>query len=249
MVLRGMPLNTVLGQLKIVCCSVALLLLALSSVAVAGNDTSGVLLSEVDARAAIVELRAQHAGIDTFSAVTVQRKTSALLAEEVRTEGNIVLKKPNLLRWEIQRPTKLIIVADGTAMWIYRPDKKEAEKRILSDDVVARYAMEFFSSTMAFSMERLSKRFLVEIYKGHGGTVLKLRPRSKMAARHMESLSIWYRGGDGAPEKLVLRSKNKGTTITEFKDVSLNVELGEDQFTLALPKDVLVLGMEEDEDF
>ncbi len=238
----------VLDQLKIVCCSVALLLFALSSVAFAG-DGAGLLLGEVESKAAIVELRSQHAGIDTFSAVTVQRKTSALLAEEVRTEGRIVLKKPGLLRWEIQRPARIIIVVDGTAMWIYRPDKKEAEKRILSNDVMARYAMEFFASTMDFSMERLSKRFFVEIYKGPGGTVLKLKPRSKMAARHLESISIWYRGGDGAPEKMILKSRKKGTTITEFKDVRLNVELVEDAFSLTLPADVLVLGLEEDEDF
>lgn len=214
-----------------------------------GGALPGRLLSVADSKATIEKLRVQHAGIETFSAVTLQKRSSALLAEEVRTEGAILLKKPNLLRWDIERPLRLMIAVDGTAMWIYRPDKKEVEKRVLSDDPVARYAMEFFSSTMNFSMERLSKRFFVELYKNDGSIILALRPRSKMASRHLESINIWYREEDGSPMRLVLKSKNKGITITEFKKVRLNVEAKAERFSLVLPGDVLIAGQDDGEDF
>lgn len=48
----------------------------------------------------------------------------------------------------------------------------------------------------------------------------------------------------------MLRSKNKGVTTTEFKEVELNAEVGAERFALTLPGDVLITGlMEEDEDF
>ncbi len=249
--------KTAHGLFKAGCSAAILLLVFLSSSVFAVGDLPGRLLGEVESRAVIEVLSTQHAGIETLSAVTLQRRTSPLLAEEIVTEGVIVLKKPNLLRWDIEQPSRLVIAVDGTAMWIYHPDKKEAEKRVLSDDVVARYAMEFFSSTMNLSIERLSKRFFVEIYKGEGGEsktgssiILKLRPRSKMAARHLDSIAIWYREKDGSPERMTLRSRNKAVTTTEFKEVELNVAVGAEKFALALPGDVLITGlMEEDEDF
>jgi outer membrane lipoprotein-sorting protein len=229
--------------------SAFLILVFLSAPAFAEDALSGVLLDGEQTKVAIEKLRTQHAGIESFSAVTLQTRSSALLDQELRTEGVIVLKKPNLLRWDIERPSRLVIAVDGAVMWIYRPDRKEVEKRILSDDPVARYAMKFFASTMNFSMRRLSKRFFVELYRGDGVIILSLRPRSKMAARHLESISIWYSESDGSPVRLVLRSKNKGITTTEFAKVRLNVEVDTQSFTLVLPDDVLVIGQEEDEDF
>ncbi len=232
-----------------VCCA-AILLFFFAPAPYAAVET-GVLgepLGPAESEDAIERLRVMQAGIESMAAHVSQRKTTPLLVEEIRTEGSILLKKPHFLRWEVDAPEKLVVVIDGEVMWQYRPDAKEARKRVLSNDVIARQTMRFFSSAMSLSMEDLSKRFLTAVYKVDGSTVVSLRPRSKMAGRYLKRILIWYGDDDGALEKFLMEGKEESVTVTEFGDVRINTDIDENVFKLVLPGDVRIISLEEDEE-
>ena len=204
-------------------------------------------LNAEDSRTEVERIGALQTGIDSMAAQVRQRKTGRDPAREINTEGHILLKKPNLLRWEIRSPEKLTIVVDGEYVWAYRPRAKEAKKRDLSRDMLARYTTEFFSSAIMVSYEDLSRRFTVTVYRENAGTVLELVPKSSIASKYLKKVSISYRASDGMPERFVVEGRNGNVTTTDMSDIKTRVPVSRDDFRLVLPKDVKIIGPEDNE--
>jgi outer membrane lipoprotein carrier protein len=55
-----------------------------------------------------------------------QETTMAKIGKTVRARGSVVFKKPGKMRWEMHNATEETIVADGTTLWIYRPEDQQA---------------------------------------------------------------------------------------------------------------------------
>ncbi|MEK6758846.1 MAG: outer membrane lipoprotein carrier protein LolA [Deltaproteobacteria bacterium] len=199
-----------------------------------------------EAGAALKRLSGLQAGISSMTARTVQTKTSPLLEGVVRTDGRIWIKRPAFLKWEIDRPERLVIVADAESMTVYRPKAREATRRLLANDMSARYTMEFFSSGMTLSMEELSKRFSVSVYSQAASTVVELRPKSRLAGRFLKKAVIAY-SPDGIPEWFEVENANGAITRTELGSVDVNTEIPQAAFKLQLPGDVVVRQLGEEE--
>ena len=68
-------------------------------------------------------------GYDSFSAKFQQVTVSDNGREAQKTEGSLLLSKPNLFRWETLQPFPQEIVSDGQFIWIYDPDLEQVTKR------------------------------------------------------------------------------------------------------------------------
>ncbi|MBI3397637.1 MAG: outer membrane lipoprotein chaperone LolA [Deltaproteobacteria bacterium] len=182
--------------------------------------------------------------IDAVSAVVYQRKKNQLLKNEIATEGTIILKRPNLLHWEVKKPEPLTIIVDGKIMWVYHPDVKEAQKYILSEQFIARQTMEFFSSAMAMSLEEIGKRFDIAAYNPNDSLIFEMRPKSSMAAKYLTAIYIWYKDGEGVPYKFEVIDKNGNSTVTELRDIVLNPSINASAFHFDIPKGVTITNIE-----
>jgi len=196
---------------------------------------------------AIRELRGAQDGIKAVSMSFVQTKSSAMLADDMVTSGTVLVKKPGLLRWEVKKPERIIIVVDEDVLWFYRPARKEARKRLLSKDFVAGQAMGFFTSIMNLSLEDLEKRFIYSLYRAGDNVVLELVPKSKFVSKYLKGITIWYRQSDGIPVKFAVLGKKGDTTVTEFKNINIKAVTDENDFHLKLPENVRVISDEEEE--
>ena len=110
-------------------------------------------------------LRERQREVTTVRAMVVQRKRHPLLRGEAISQGTLLFKRPNQVRWEVDTPERTIIVMDGHMLLVYRPDRNEAERRDLRGDVVSRAAAEFLTSGMGLDVTELEKRFRVELYR------------------------------------------------------------------------------------
>ncbi len=209
-------------------------------------DRFGPPLEAADAAMALERLSGIQAGITSMTGRTIQKKTSPLLEGVVRTEGRIWTARPSFLRWEIEKPERLVIVADADAMTVYRPKAREATRRLLANDMSARYVMDFFSSGMKLSMEGLSKRFSVAVYSQAASTVVELRPKSRIAGRFLKKAVIAY-GKDGIPIWFEVENANGALTLTELSEVAVNRDLQPAIFKLELPAGVVVRELAQEE--
>ncbi len=60
-----------------------------------------------------------------FKASFVQATFLKSLGKKQVAEGTVYFKKPGMMRWTFQKPTKQEIISDGTTLWNYRPEEKQ----------------------------------------------------------------------------------------------------------------------------
>jgi len=190
---------------------------------------------------AIAGLQARQREVNTLRAAVTQRKRHPLLKGEVVTEGTLLFRRPNRLRWEMATPERLIVAIDGQTLVIYRPDRKEAERRDLRDDFGTRAAIEFLAAGMSFDVAEMEKRFQVDLYREDGRLSLVLTPRSRWVARAVASVTITQEDADGLPRQIAVVGQKGDRTDTTLTHVVVNPPLAEDAFTLRLEPDVRVI--------
>ena len=54
-----------------------------------------------------------------------------------RLTGNLSLKKPNQLRWNVVSPMPQLVMSDGKLVWLYDPDLEQVVIQSFSDDFMA----------------------------------------------------------------------------------------------------------------
>jgi len=190
---------------------------------------------------AIEGLRARQRDVSALRATVVQRKQHPMLKGEVVTEGTLLFSRPNRLRWEVATPERTIIVIDDQALVIYHPERKEAERRDLRDDLGSRAVVDFLTAGMNLDVAELEKRFQVDLYRDDRRLSLVLTPRSRWVARAIASVTITQDEADALPRQIVVVGQKGDRTETSLAHAVVNPPLAEDAFTLRLGPEVRVV--------
>ncbi len=169
-----------------------------------------------------------------------QEKHLALLEEKVHVYGTLTMKKPNMLRWDINKPDKSIIAIDGKDMIVYHPEAKEAQIHSVAANFTARNTMRFFSGILSGSLEEMEKKFIIEISREEGGISFHLAPKSKMARRYLSHIVIYYDKDASIPSAIGMFTPKGDKIMTRLSEVKINPVISADTFTIKLPADVLI---------
>jgi len=89
--------------------------------------------------------------------------------------GFLYIKRPGQFRWEIRRPSRQVIIANQSFLWIYDIDLKQVTKQKVnqySNDIAV-----LFSSHLT----SLIKHYNITKINDHGNTWYQLKPRSSQA--------------------------------------------------------------------
>ena len=187
------------------------------------------------------KIRQMQNNVHTLSATIEQEKNYSALKKAIHVNGRIILKKPNLLRWEADAPERSVISVDGVTMTVYYPDIKEAKRYKLSEQFIAKNTMRFFSSIMWGSFEDMEKQFALAVSRDKGRISFELKPLSKIVRRYLSSVVISYDDRTGLPLSFEITTPKGDRTITTLSDIKVNPELEPDTFNLKLPHDVWII--------
>jgi outer membrane lipoprotein carrier protein len=146
--------------------------------------------------------------------------------------GSLSLKRPNRFRWTYDAPAELVIVADGTQLWIY--DKELAEVTVTPFDDTAGA-----SPAVLLSGDRnVREDFdVVQSYTLDALDWIKLVPK---AASDFSSISIGFSGNQ--PRRLELVDGLGQITRVELDNLVVNPDIADDVFHLDVPPGVDVNG-------
>jgi outer membrane lipoprotein-sorting protein len=190
---------------------------------------------------AIEQLQARQREVKTLRATVVQRKRHPLLKGEVVTEGTLLISRPDRVRWEVSTPERTIIVIDDRALVVYRPERREAERRDLRDDFGSRAVVEFLTAGMNLDVTEMGKRFRVDLYRDDGRLTLVLTPRSRWVGQAIASVNITHFEEEAVPRQIVVTGHKGDSTETSLAHVTVNPPLAEDAFALRLGPEVRVV--------
>ncbi|MCX4029001.1 outer membrane lipoprotein chaperone LolA [Endozoicomonas sp. SM1973] len=147
-----------------------------------------------------------------------------------KSEGQVVVSRPNQFRWEVTGPFPQLVISDGVKVWVYDPDLEQVTVQKLDKQVSSTPAL-----LLSGDVKKLADNFeVVKIGKSTKQDVnFKLTPKAKDSV--FEALRLSFNEGVLANMKLT-DSLGAHTTI-DFTDISTNKEISADEFTL--PADVL----------
>jgi outer membrane lipoprotein carrier protein len=151
--------------------------------------------------------------------------------------GTLSLQRPNRFRWTYRNtdepagPAKLVVVADGTELWIYDVELEEV--------TVTPFEEVGTSPALLLSGDRsIREEFdVVGTHTLEGLDWIKLEPKG---GSDFASVAIGFNGTE--PRRLELVDGLGQVTRIELDDLVLNPTIDDDVFELDVPKDAHVIG-------
>lgn len=177
-----------------------------------------------------------EAFLDDIRSLTADFKQELWSADQelIQTDtGSLSLQRPNRFRWTYDDPAKLVVVADGTRLWIY--DVELEEVTVTPFDEVGT------SPAMLLSGDRkVREEFdVVGTHTLEGLDWIKLEPTG---GSDFASVSIGFSGTE--PRRLELVDGLGQVTRIELDHLVVNPTIDDDVFELDVPAGVHVIGGE-----
>src|SRR4051794_39240662 len=115
-----------------------------------------------------------------FRARFNQTLTNAAFGRKSSSTGEVLFKKPGRMRWNYEKPEAKVYLADGSTLWLYEPEDKQAFKQDLKSSQLPA-ALAFLTGqgklTTEFEVAAAGKT----PYGMPGDYVLSLSPRQPQA--------------------------------------------------------------------
>jgi len=201
--------------------SVSVCLLASSSFAVAASDGAS-------------KLNELLQGYSSFSANFEQVTLSENGREAQKTQGNLLLAKPNKFRWETMQPFPQEIVSDGRYIWIHDPDLEQVTQRGADSQQDSAPAL-----ILNGQIGELQKSYAVSLIDDSGSSqIFDLKPLSDQYSFSRIRLAF---SGNVISELMLEDSLGQRTSVV-FADQTLNPAIDEQSFYFRVPEgtDVIV---------
>lgn len=149
------------------------------------------------------------------------------------SQGVLALEAPRLFRWQVTKPYKQLIVADGKKVWIYEPDLQQVTVRDQG-------AQEAHSPlTVLTDLSQLDSEFKAsDVGTRDGLEWLRLVSRSQDPQFDYAEIGFDASG----PRRMVFKDTIGNRTEIAFSEWQRNPSLPADTFTFVPPKGTDVVG-------
>ena len=107
----------------IVCAAFAVVLLA--------NPPAAAPAGRLDVKTVVERVQQRYDGAADFKARFGQTLTNAAFGRKTSSTGEVLFKKPGRMRWNYTQPDPKMYLSDGTTLWLYEPEDKQAFKQDL----------------------------------------------------------------------------------------------------------------------
>ena len=143
--------------------------------------------------------------------------------------GNLSLKKPNQLRWNVLAPMPQLIVSDGKLVWLYDPDLEQVVIQSFSDDFMANPI-----SILLGDLDQLNRDFTVSLISDDR---FSLKPKQKNSL----FVAIQLRFVDSVLSHIEYQDNFGQNTQLTLSQVKLNPQLAKNTFVFDIPQAVDII--------
>lgn len=148
-----------------------------------------------------------------------------------RSKGTMMLAKPNHFRWDTQLPTHQIVITDGTTLWVYDVDLKQATKQKIENNAMNP------AKLLSGNTDQTLKQFDVRMIPHKSIVVFQLTPKN--SKEPFTSIAIAFT--HDKLSSMHIETAQKQMSIFNFSNVKLNAHLSPDLFQFTVPAGVDVL--------
>lgn len=206
------------------------LFLAVSWLAGAAEQTE-TIMKKVEARYDCESLSADFTQTSIFEQMDI----------EDTAHGRVMFKQPDKVRWEYKTPYPQLIVSDGDALWIYKPEENQVivgrAEVLMGQGGGASFLADIFSIRGKFVTHMADSR------EKEGCYVLRLEPKDAI-----EQVSVVYLYISRQTYDIVeVETKNAFGEVTRitFDNIELDAAIADDRFVFDIPIDADIIAMDQ----
>lgn len=195
------------------------------------GQESGRELPPAEAERVLEQIAQAQAKVRTIRATIVQKRSSALLKHDSVTEGRLEAKRPNFVRWEVDKPSRSIAWIGPDGVTIYYPDRNIAKKP--PTWAVARTAGGL-DLVFAFSerpLDQIRADFTTRVSEDEDGIRVNLLPRRD----GLPELSFVFSRPGHAIREIALTPQGARTITLTFRNLRTNAPIPDARFVPDLP--------------
>ena len=173
-------------------------------------------LSADEQKALIAKLQAHRAEMPSMSGEFTEERTTRLLSKPIVSSGTIAFQAPNKFRRDLRGNAPSLTVCNGSELWIYYPNFKQAEhytlgQRQMLDDSIA-------ALTAGLNFQNVDKFFRYTVTKDGPGHRIALTPKSSGLRRMLTGLTVWM-DAEGNIQKSDATLPKDDRVVTTYKNV------------------------------
>jgi outer membrane lipoprotein carrier protein len=189
------------------------------------------------AAALTARVQARYDRMRNLEARFTQRTISAVSPGGEVSSGIVTLAKPGKMRWSYETPEPSLVVSDGTTLWIFDPEAREAQKMAVGAQFLSGAAFQFLLGN-----GRIADSFRVSVDHCDAPRArLTLIPIADATYERLE-LQVDSRSGEARATAVLDLFGNR--TEVEFRDVKYDRALSPDVFGFTPGPDVRVIELE-----
>ena len=173
-------------------------------------------LTPAEEKALLAKIHDHRVQYPAMSADFSEERTTRLLNKPLLSTGTIAFRTPNKFRRELKGNSPSLTVCNGTELWIYYPNFKEAEHYTLGrkqffDDSIA-------ALTAGLNFQDLDRFFRITASRDGTGYRVALAPRTSSLRRILTALTVSL-DSDGLIEKSEATLPKGDRIVTTYRNV------------------------------
>lgn len=204
-----------------------LLTLIIPLLALTAQDNKFVPMQNIDAfKKNISEVAEKTTSIQTSF---VQEKYLGILSESIESKGEMLFKKPNLLKWSYAVPYEYTIVLNGKEVLI------NDEGNINSFDMSSSKAFTEINDLIVSTVQGnvlQEKRFNIEYFQSDNRYLVKLLPKEDHFKKHIEEIHVFFDKSDYTVAQIRLNEAGGDYTLINFFNKTMNAPVANEEFQI-----------------
>jgi outer membrane lipoprotein-sorting protein len=207
-------------------------------VAAGGADLS--LKPVTDPKPVLEDLHHKMSALDSVYFEFTQERQLKLFAEPLKSEGVMLIQRPDQIRWETTSPFQSILMGNHESVAQFEKEDGQWKKLKLGFPQMLRRVMEQMSLMHQGKMDALTADFNVSVSTG-AVAVVTLKPKDESVRSVLSSLEIHMLPDFSTTREVVMNEPNGDLTRILFREEHRDVKFPPGAFDQNKPVDIEVV--------
>jgi len=216
---------------------IAAFMVALTAVAVAGEP---LLRPVADPRPILQDLQRKMSSLGSVCLEFTQQRNLKLFAEPLRSEGVMLIERPDLIRWETTAPYQSILLGNHKSVAQFERTEGDWKKLKLAFPQMLRRVMEQMVQMHQGRLDALTGDYTISVATG-SVAVVTLVPKDEMIRSILSSLEIIMQPDFSATREVVMNEPSGELTRIIFRRERRDVKFPSGTFDQVKPLDIAAI--------
>ncbi len=158
-----------------------------------------------------------------------QEKHLSILSNALISEGELIFKKPNLLKWAYEKPFQYVIVLDGKEI------KMKDEEKTSTFDITSSKTFKQINDLIVSSVNGdilKEDQFDITYFQDERNYIAFLVPKDAQMKKFVSKIELFFDKNDLTVNRLILREPNDDYTLINFSEKKINSNITDEAFRI-----------------